>query len=168
MNNQPIGARCQVCRSKRRHDGESFVNQGMSNAQAARAIGVNAQAMSRHMKDHAAPGPEATPDVPVLEGPAEQRLEIIGLELAKMLKNRPSATQRLQILSEQRRLAESQLRAFGPPPSRSVTVNEVDGLNELFARFHAALVPWPEARAALAQIYKDYAIEVKGTSAQTH
>jgi hypothetical protein len=130
----------------------------MPMAQAARAIGVERRALARHMEAHAAPrttetAPEAGGER-LVDGPPNAVLDAIEAQLASMLNGRVSATQKLQILAEQRRLAVDRSRIVGPAPARAVTVVEVEGLGGLFAAFHEGLKDFPGAREKLAEIWR--------------
>jgi len=150
-----VGGRCQVCRSQRRYDAEEFVHQGMAVSQAARAVGVTRRSLSNHMQNHAAPRDDAPAGAKAepVEGPADKVLDAIGDQLARMLAGKLSTTQRLAVLSEQRRLAESRARVVGPSQD-AVRVADVDGLGELIAEWHEALKDFPGAREKLRELYR--------------
>lgn len=153
-----VGGRCTICQNQGRFEAEHAVQvQGIPIARAARMIGVNRLALARHMANHVAPleQPEEADGQPLaIDGPGAEVMDAIGAQLAAMLKGKVSTTQRLQILAEQRRLAVDRARVVGPPKTDVVRVQDVEGLPELLEEMHEALKPWPEARAAIGEVYR--------------
>lgn len=148
--------RCTICKHPRHADAEAWVAGGMSVSRAAKALGVDNQALGRHLANGHAPDLVEPKDPPApIDGPADTVLDAIGAQLAAMLKGTNSTSQKLAILTEQRRLAESRARIVGPPASAPVTVMEVEGLGQLFEAFHERLKEWPDARIALAEVWRE-------------
>jgi len=169
-----VSTRCRLCNSPLRRDADAAFRGGATAVAVSRLTGVGEDTCKRHRRNGHVPGlapsrsgarvlpPREAPTPAGAGGGApeqapavsDERYRAIAAELAAMLADSPSPTNRLAILAEQRRLADSAARALGPPPSARPTWRELEGFAEYETAMFDALEPHPLARADLAAALK--------------
>lgn len=134
--------RCSICKHPQVSFIESSIKSGHSNRQVAEAFGVGKDAVNRHIKaEHMLKDADAG-DVVIPDGVDRLAWLEAKLESGAM---RPEVARELRAIHDLRQ---------ADVVVDTITVREVDGLEDLLTSIFGALEPFPEARQALAPILK--------------
>ncbi len=151
-------AKCPICH----HDQVANINAGIAGGQSQRSIsrlyGMTTKSVRKHIQEEhrgvqkvvdetaeksSAPTPDPTP---------EGRLKslILRLEADMQMQSGPLRPE----LARELRMAYTELSKISQATPDAVKVEDVEGLPELLKDLFLALEPFPEARAAMADVLK--------------
>lgn len=152
------GQRCLVCNHPAVVLITRLINEGVSDRKVAGQFGLKSHAPVRNHRVARHPGvtvgeAPAIPDVGDLPEDAGPRERLA--HLAKQLEAQAAEGDVRPELAREIRLTQEALAKIGSPePPPVVQVKDVVGLRELFDEMHRALDRWPEARDAVADIWR--------------
>ncbi|HXG26537.1 MAG TPA: hypothetical protein VNL94_06770 [Candidatus Binatia bacterium] len=174
-----IGGRCSVCHHPQLLAIDDLLRAGRPYRRIAMQFApLGEKAIGRHAQGHvvfrdgprgpqtthtgrsgrneppASPGASDDPTVDPADVLRRQLAYLDGLDLDAL-----SPAQRVDLLEARRRTADSLSKIEPAEPTGAVKVADVEGLADLLHRMHEGLKPWPEAREAMAAIWREYRVE---------
>lgn len=157
---------CHTCEHPNRLTIDELLRGKRSVRDIAKEFGINEKALGRHKRNHLAAKGERPAEARPPSAPSD-RAHDAGLDPAAELRAQLqdlnaipaddlSPTARIALFDARRRTAEALAKLDRPGTPSVVKVADVDGLPDLLRDMYLALRPFPEARAAMAAVWRSH------------